>query len=88
VLVNGSAVQTYADVTVRALNGKAVATSRVQFTPHSQQQVNIRKLLDSSGASGITAGSITVMQKRFVEWHGHRSRIVDDANVLLTELHR
>jgi hypothetical protein len=31
VLVNGSAVQTNADVTVRALSGKAVATSRVQF---------------------------------------------------------
>ena len=62
VLVNGGAVQTYADVAVRALSGKIVATSRVQFQPHSLRQVNIRKLLDSSNASGITAGSITVMQ--------------------------
>lgn len=62
VLVNGSAVQTYADVTVRALNGSTVATKRVQFQPDTQQQVDIRALLDSAGASGTTTGSITVLQ--------------------------
>jgi hypothetical protein len=62
VLVNGAAAQTYADVTVRALDGKTVATRRVHFEPHSQQQVDIRALLDSAGASSTTNGSITVLQ--------------------------
>src|SRR6516164_4555952 len=46
VLVNGSSVQTYADVTVRSLDGKTVATKRVQFQPDSQQQLNLRTLLN------------------------------------------
>lgn len=62
VLVNSSAVPTYADVTVRALDGKTVATKRIQFQPHSQQQVTLRSLLDAAGAPGVTTGSITVMQ--------------------------
>jgi hypothetical protein len=62
VLVNGSSVQTYADVTVRSLDGKTVATKRVQFQPDSQQQLNLRTLLNSAGAAGTTTGSIIVMQ--------------------------
>ncbi len=62
ILVNGSSIATYADVSVRALDGKTVAMERVQFQPHSQQQVQIRALLDSAKASGVTAGSIIVMQ--------------------------
>ena len=62
ILVNGSTVQTFADVAVRALDGKTVAKKRVQFQPHSQQQLNIRTLLDAAGASGTTTGSILVTQ--------------------------
>jgi hypothetical protein len=62
VLVNGGAVQTYADVTVRRQDGTTAATKRVQFAPHSQQQVALRALLDSAGAVGVTTGSVTVLQ--------------------------
>lgn len=62
ILVNDGSVHTYADVTLRDLDGNTVATTRVQFEPHSQEQINIRTLLDRSRAPGITAGSIIVMQ--------------------------
>jgi hypothetical protein len=62
VLVNGSALSTYADITVRSREGKTVANRRVQFNPHSQRQVSIRQLLDSSKASDISSGSVLVQQ--------------------------
>lgn len=60
-LVNNSTVNTYADVTLRALNGSSIAIRRVNFEPHSQQQVHIGELLAKKGSSAA-AGSIIVEQ--------------------------
>src|SRR5580658_1294922 len=60
-LVNNSTANTYADVTVRALDGSVIVARRVNFSPHSQQQVGIGELLEEKGSSA-TAGSILVMQ--------------------------
>jgi len=60
-LVNNSTANTYADVTVRALDGSVIVARRVNFSPHSQQQVGIDELLGGKGSSA-TAGSILVMQ--------------------------
>jgi hypothetical protein len=60
-LVNGSAVSTYADVMVRDLDGKIIASQRAQFSAHSQQRVDLGALLRSSGTSATT-GSILIMQ--------------------------
>jgi len=57
ILVNGSSLSTYADVTLRRLDGTTAATIRVQFALHSQQQVKIGALLASAGAAGTTSGS-------------------------------
>jgi hypothetical protein len=62
VLVNGSQVATYADVFLRSLDGKTVAKPRIHFPPYSQRQVAIRDLRDSGIASGITSGSVTVLE--------------------------
>ncbi len=62
ILVNGSAVATFADVSLRSLNGTTVARRRVQFPPYSQQPLNIRDLLNSGTAPGTMAGSIIVTQ--------------------------
>ncbi len=43
-LVNVSTANTYADVTVRALNGSTLATKRVDFTSHSQQRMDLGQL--------------------------------------------
>ena len=50
VLVNGSAVSTFADIALRSPDGRTIATQRVQFLPHSQVPVNLRALLDSGSA--------------------------------------
>jgi hypothetical protein len=60
-LVNNSTANTYADVTLRALDGSTIALLRVKFAPHSQQQVDIGELLNAKN-SPATAGSILVMQ--------------------------
>lgn len=60
VLVNSTAVNTYADVTLRGMDGRTIVQQRVNFSPHSQQQVDVGKLL-ASVASPATAGSILVM---------------------------
>jgi hypothetical protein len=60
-LVNNSTATTYADVTLRGLDGNTIASKRVDFTPHSQRRVDIINLLDKKGSSAI-AGSILVMQ--------------------------
>jgi hypothetical protein len=58
-LINNATSSTYADLTLRGLDGKAIVTKRVDFNPHSQRRVDIGKLLDSK-ASTSTAGSILV----------------------------
>jgi hypothetical protein len=59
VLVNDANRATFADVTLRALDGKELARERVQFSPHSQRQVEIGALLAAAGASA-TSGSIVI----------------------------
>ncbi len=60
-LVNNSTATTYADVTVRGLDGSSIVTRRVNFTPHSQQQVPIGELLETKNSS-VTGGSILIKQ--------------------------
>lgn len=60
VLVNASAVSTYADVSLTARDGTHITTRRVQFTPHSQRTVDIGAAL-ASAASTATSGSISIM---------------------------
>ena len=60
-LVNNSEADTYADLTVRALDGSTIATRRVRFWPHSQRRVQLGELLGRTD-SAATAGSILVMQ--------------------------
>jgi len=55
-------VSTYADVALRAPSGKTVATQRVQFTPHSQQQLSVRALRQTGSEPNLTTGSIVVSQ--------------------------
>ena len=62
-LVNNSTATTYADITLRGLDGKSIASRRVNFTPYSQRRVEIGKLLDANGSSAMT-GSIVVMQSK------------------------
>jgi hypothetical protein len=66
VLVNASALNTYADVTFAGLDGGKIATKRVQFTPHSQQSIEVGAALAAS-ASTATSGSISVMQSSQLE---------------------
>ena len=44
IVVNATALSTFADVALRAPDGTTVATQRVQFRPSSQQSVSIRAL--------------------------------------------
>lgn len=60
-LVNNSTATTYADVTIRGLDGTTIASKRVDFTPHSQRRVNILRVLDEK-RSPAKSGSILVMQ--------------------------
>lgn len=60
VLVNASAVSTYADVSLTARDGTTIVTRRVQFTPHSQQTIDVAAVL-ASAASTATSGSIEIM---------------------------
>lgn len=60
VLVNASAVTTYADVGFTARNGAHITTQRVQFAPHSQQTIDIGAVL-ASAASTASSGSISIM---------------------------
>jgi hypothetical protein len=60
VLVNNATDQTYADLTLRGLDGKTLATQRVNFTPHSQRRVDIGKVLRAN-SSVATTGSIVIM---------------------------
>ena len=62
ILLNGTAVPTYADVALHAPDGTTVAKQRIQFTPHSQQQLSISSLRANGTEPNITTGSITVSQ--------------------------
>ena len=60
-LVNNSEASTYADITLRAVDGSTVASRRVNFSPHSQRRISIAELLGEKGST-VTTGSILVMQ--------------------------
>jgi hypothetical protein len=60
VLVNGSNLNTYADVTVAGLDGQEIMHQRVQFPPHGQRRVELSTLLKSAG-SRVTTGRIEIM---------------------------
>jgi len=60
-LVNNSTADTYADVTFRGLDGRTLASQRVEFAHHSQRLVDVGSLLQSKGL-GATKGSIVVAQ--------------------------
>jgi hypothetical protein len=60
VLVNGSALQTYADVILRGPDGTQVAQKRVTFDPHSQRTLDLGVVLREKG-SNATTGSVVVM---------------------------
>jgi hypothetical protein len=60
-LVNNSTAATFADVTLRGLDGETIASRRLDFAPHSQRRVEVGNVLDSKG-SNASAGSILVMQ--------------------------
>ena len=62
ILANGTAVPTYADIALRTLDGKTVATQTIQFQPHSVQQVSIRALRETGTEPNITTGSVVVSQ--------------------------
>jgi hypothetical protein len=59
VLINNSLAYTYADITVRGLDGNTLVSRRVNFDPHSELRISLANLLQNSAA---TAGSILVMQ--------------------------
>jgi hypothetical protein len=61
VMVNGTDVSTFADVTVRDLSGKQITQRHVLFPPHSREQLDIGQVLFAVG-SVISAGSLTVVQ--------------------------
>jgi hypothetical protein len=60
-LVNNSEASTYADITLRAVDGSTVASRRVNFSPHSQRRILIAELLGEKGST-VTTGSILLMQ--------------------------
>jgi len=60
-MVNASNVSTFADVALTDLSGRQIAVKRVQFTPHSQQHLDIFSVLESS-VSPATTGRLTVSQ--------------------------
>jgi hypothetical protein len=60
-LVNNSTASTYADVTLRALDGTEIVTHRAKFSPHSQVQLPAAVLLEEKNSSA-TAGSILIKQ--------------------------
>ncbi len=60
-LVNNSTANTYADVTLRALDGSTILTQRVKFAPHSQQRFQIGDMLAQRNSLANT-GSILIMQ--------------------------
>jgi hypothetical protein len=60
VLVNGTAIETYADVVLHAPDGKEIARQRVNFSPHSQRQVDVGKLL-ASVVARASSGNILVV---------------------------
>lgn len=60
-LVNNSTADTYADVTFRGLDGRTLASERVDFAHHSQRLVDVGSLLQSKGLEA-TKGSIVVAQ--------------------------
>ena len=62
ILLNGTAIPTYADVAMHAPDGTTVAKQRIQFTPHSQQQLSMSSLRANGTEPNITTGSITVSQ--------------------------
>jgi hypothetical protein len=61
VLVNNSALTTYADVAVRDLRGETIGMRRVSFVPYGQSLLSLHDMVKST-ASAATTGSILVMQ--------------------------
>ena len=45
VLLNAAATHTFADVVLRATNGRAVVHKRIEFQPNSQRQIQMQELL-------------------------------------------
>jgi hypothetical protein len=61
VLTNSADQSTYADVILTGTNGREITRRRVEFTAHSQRDIEIEPLLQSV-LSGSTTGSISVIQ--------------------------
>lgn len=66
IMVNGTTKTTYADVTLRGLDGKTLIEKRVNFPSFSQQRVAVSDLLKAANSSA-TSGSIMVMQSPDLE---------------------
>lgn len=60
VMVNGSNAATAVDVVLTGLDGHEIKSQRVEFTQHSQRQIEIASLLQSAGSSATT-GRIVIM---------------------------
>jgi len=61
VLTNSADQSTYADVILMGTDGREITRRRVEFTAHSQRNIDIAPLLQSV-LSGSTTGSISIMQ--------------------------
>jgi len=61
VIVNNSAINAGATITVRSLSGSEVGTVHRTLAPHEQQEISLQSLL-TGFASPISTGSITVTQ--------------------------
>src|SRR6266851_1135983 len=61
VMINGLSVSTFADVTLRDLNGAEISRQRIDFEPHSQQRLEVSKALLVAG-SRATIGSIVLTE--------------------------
>lgn len=60
VMVNGSNVDTYADIVLTATDGRQIVQQRASFTPHSRREIEIYDLLQSA-VSPATSGRIEIM---------------------------
>jgi hypothetical protein len=59
VMVNAATIPEGVDVSVRALNGRVIASRRIRLAPHDQQGVELADLVKPSGSADV-AGSIIV----------------------------
>lgn len=61
ILVNDSTATTYADVTLRGVDGQVLVSKRVNFTANSQRRLDLASLFGRT-SSATTAGSVLIMQ--------------------------